>query len=66
MNNIRIGAPYHFVPAAFVAEKSGALPGKKELPRSVTGHICYINRAHRYFRVDYYVNGYHLSECFKF
>lgn len=42
------------------------LPGKKELPRSVTGRICYINRAHRFFQVAYEINGYHLTESFKF
>lgn len=66
MDGIQIGAPYRFVPSAFVGEKSGVLPGKKELPRSVTGRICYINRAHRFFQVAYEVNGYHLTECFKF
>ena len=50
VDNIQLGASYRFVPSAFVGEKSGTLPGKKELPRSVTGRICYINQAHRFFR----------------
>lgn len=66
MDNIKIGAPYRFVPSAFMGEKSGALPGKKELPRQVTGLITYINQAHRYFVVPFEVNGYHLAESFKF
>lgn len=66
MDSIRIGAPYTFVPSSFVGEKSGVLPGKKEMPRSMTGRICYINHAHRFFQVAYEIHGYHLNECFKF
>lgn len=66
MPDIRIGAAYSFTPAAFVGEHTGTLPGKKKLPREVTGRIIYINEAHRYFTVAYEVNGYRLHESIKF
>lgn len=66
MEAIRIGAPYRFVPAAFTGEKSGKIPGGKEVPRSVNGKITYINREHRFFQVTFEVNGYILHECIKF
>lgn len=43
---MRIGEAYTFVPAAFGAEIGGK--DTKTIPRRVTGHIEYINRAHRY------------------
>lgn len=46
---MRIGEAYTFVPAAFGAEIGGK--DTKTIPRRVTGHIEYINRAHRYFTV---------------
>lgn len=62
-DNIIIGAPYRFVPAAAMAEK-GASGRYESTP--VTGRIRYINRAHRYFAVEYEINGYKLQECIKF
>ena len=41
---MRIGEAYTFVPAAFGAEIGGK--DTKTIPRRVTGHIEYINRAH--------------------
>lgn len=62
-DNITIGAPYRFVPAAAMAEK-----GESGLYEStpVTGRIRYINRAHRYFMAEYEISGYKLRECIKF
>ena len=66
MNGIYLGAPYRFVPTALGGGDYRALPGQKKQPRWVTGHICYINRAHRFFHVAYEVNGYKQYESFKF
>ena len=62
----KLGARYDFIPAAFVGERGGHLPGGKEIPRLVGGTITYINWVHRFFKVDYEVHGYKLSESFKF
>lgn len=62
-DNITIGAPYRFVPAELMAERGAS--GRYESIQ-VTGHIRYINRAHRFFRVAYEINGYELRECIKF
>lgn len=66
MQNIELGATIHFVPAAFVTEKKGTLPGKLEIPRRVTGRIVYINEAHSYFTVEYELHGNKLRESIKF
>lgn len=66
MQGIQIGAAYSFIPTAFIGEKAGTLPGKKEIPRRVTGRIVYINAPHRFFTVAYEVNGYTLRESIKF
>lgn len=42
------------------------LPGQKPVPREVTGTIIHINQAHRYFTVEYEVNGYKLRQGIKF
>lgn len=61
-----LGAPYTFVPAAFLTEKSAVMPGGVPVPRAVTGKITYINRAHSYFTVTYQINGYDLRQSIKF
>ena len=53
-----------FVPAAFGAEIGGK--DTKTIPRRVTGHIEYINRAHRYFTVRVDTGRGILRESFKF
>lgn len=62
----RLGAAYHFTPAAFLGENAGGFPERSKIPRSVTGRIIYINWAHRYFTVAYEVHGYELKEGIKF
>lgn len=62
----RLGEQMSFIPEAFFGETKGTLPGREELPRRVTGQVTYINETHHWFRVEYEVNGYRLSECFKF
>ena len=66
MQNIKLGAVIHFVPAAFMGEKSGVLPGKMEIPRRVIGRIVYINEAHSFFTVEYELHGNKLRESIKF
>lgn len=66
MQTIRIGGPYHFVPAAFTGEKAGLTFGGKDLPRHVRGTVTFIHRAHRFFLVTFEVNGCTLRECIKF
>lgn len=66
MQTIRIGGPYHFVPAAFTGEKAGMTLGREELPRQVQATVTFIHREHRFFLVAFEVNGYTLRECIKF
>lgn len=66
MQNIELGATIRFVPAAFVTERKGTLPGKLEIPQHVTGSIVYINEAHSYFTVEYELHGNKLRESIKF
>lgn len=66
MAGIQLGAPYTFVPSAFIGERSGSLLGQKEAPRKLSGRITYINWAHRYFTVTAEVNDCTLRESFKF
>lgn len=61
---MRIGEAYTFVPAAFGAGIGGK--DTKTIPRRVTGHIEYINRAHRYFTVRVDTGRGILRESFKF
>lgn len=56
-----IGEKISFIPDAFTrVEKDPRVPVR------VAGIVDYINRAHRYYRVRFEVNGYTLYECFKF
>lgn len=63
---MQIGDKMLFTPAAFGAEKSGALPGHKEIPRQVTGQVVYIHPKRWYFTVAAVVNGQTIKESFKF
>lgn len=62
---MRIGDYYTFVPAGFTGEKHGTVKQAQALPHKVTGTIVGINRAHRFCRVRFNVNGVILHECFK-
>ena len=65
---MQVGDKVRFTPNAFTGE-SCPIPEKgKKLPppREVTGTIFTINEAHRHYTVAYEVNGYHLTESFKF
>lgn len=57
---IKLGAKVTFIPDAFTRIENA------DIPVEITGRIVYINREHRYFRVEAEVNGYLLHECFKF
>lgn len=62
-----LGEKFYFTPAAFVGEfNNPARSGRRDVPRSVTGRVVYINDNHRYFDVEYEVNGVKLREAFKF
>lgn len=65
---MQIGEAYSFVPTAFGAELDGKAEGGKKvcIPRKVTGHIEYINFAHRYFTVRVDTGRGVLRESFKF
>lgn len=57
---VTLGAKMTFIPEAFTRIENA------DIPVEITGLIVYINREHRYFRVEAEVNGYLLHECFKF
>lgn len=63
---MRVGDKYSFTPTAFEGEKDGALPGKTQKPRQVTGRIIYIHPKRRYFTAEAVVNGQTIRESFKF
>ena len=63
---MELGQRVHFVPHAFLSEKSGTGLGTHPVPRAVTGVISYINGAHRYYTVTYSVHGMRMLESFKF
>lgn len=65
MSGLKIGAKFTFTPAAFAMEKQDEC-GVRRIRRSVTGRVCGINWAHRFFQAAYSINGYTLIECFKF
>lgn len=53
----RVGDEYRFRPAALMSE--GNENGNHRVEK-VTGTITYINHAHRYFLVEYRLNGYRM------
>lgn len=57
---VTLGAKVTFIPEAFTRIEN------TDIPVEIIGRIVYINRDHRYFRVEAEVNGYLLHECFKF
>lgn len=64
-----IGEHITFKPAAFMAE--ACRPDQRnndrwEIPRMVTGRVCYINHQHRWYNVEYQIHGRKLYEGFKF
>lgn len=63
----RLGEKVRFTPAAFLGEASARRESEKmQIPRTVTGRVEYINRAHRYFTAVFTVNGRSMRESFKF
>lgn len=64
-----IGEKVRFRPAAFTAEANRPDQRRQDIfdiPRMVTGRIWYINEPHRFYDVEYVVNGHTLHESFKF
>lgn len=66
MNKPKLGDRIRFLPAAFAGERGE--PGQKDntYPREVTGRVVYINQRHRFFDVEFELNGYRLREAFKY
>lgn len=63
---MQIGDKYRFTPEAFGAERSGTLPGKRPLPREVTGTVVYIHPQRRFFTVAVEIHGHIIRESFTF
>ena len=62
-----LGDKIRFRPAAFAGEMEDPKAlGWLMIPRVVTGTIVYINRSHRFYDVEYEVQGVKLREAFKF
>ena len=63
-----IGETRSFVPAAFTDWTAlRALPSLQGKGLTVTGHVVYVNRGHRWCRVEYDLDGCgRCYECFKF
>ena len=67
MTEIKLGAPYTFVPAAFLGENGNPIgPAGIRAPTRVTGKITYIHPKHRWFQVTFEVNGYTMKEAIKY
>lgn len=65
---MQVGAKVRFTPAAFTGEYI-PIPerGRKKPPtREVTGTVIDVNLAHRHYTAAFEVNGYRLTESFKF
>lgn len=61
-----IGSKVTFIPTAFTAGTGAKGLGGSEVPRKITGTVTYINRRHRFYTVEYKIDGYTMRECFKF
>lgn len=60
LNDPHIGDKVTFAPSAFTQfERISA-------PVQLRGRVCYINEAHRYYRVEAECNGYMIRESYKF
>lgn len=57
---IELGQKIRFKPTCSPGEGRMAMG----CPTEVTGTVTYINRAHRWYRLEYEVNGAKLAECF--
>lgn len=65
MERPNLGDKLRFVPDAFVDYKEERM-GRLVLPRDVLGRVVYLNEAHRFFDVEYELNGVKLRESFLF
>lgn len=63
---MKIGEEIRFVPAAWTQFTGANVLENYGAERSVKGKITGIHRRHRYYRVEYWANGYINHECFKF
>lgn len=62
----RLGDRFKFAPSAFLSASGYELDVFKVAAYKQDGEVCYINEAHRYYRVVYYPQGKAQYECFKF
>ena len=60
---VALGDPYKFHPSAFTNESPGGIRPKVG---KVTGEVKFIHATHRFFTVEYEVDGKRLRESFKF
>ena len=62
----RLGDRITFAPSAFLSKTGYEQDIFGVADYRQTGEVCYINWAHRYFRVVFYPQGEAQYECFKF
>lgn len=60
---VALGEKYRFKPSAFTNEDPG---GGRPKNSQVTGRVIYIHATHRFFTVEYEVDGHRLRENFKY
>lgn len=63
---MQLGDTIKFTPSAFTNEKAGSMPGRKPIPRQLTGTIVYIHPEGRYFTLQAELNGQTLRESYNF
>lgn len=62
----KIGSSVTFTPTAFTEGTCSKGLGGAEVPRKITGTVTFINRRHRFYTVEYKIDGRTMRECFKF
>ena len=62
----KLGDKIRFAPSAFLSANGYEQQMFGVAAYRQDGEICYINRAHRYYRVVFYPQGKAQYECFKF
>lgn len=62
MPDLKIGAPYIFMPSAFTGER--AYPTEEDRSHKLTGKIVWIHPRKRFFLVEAPCHGHTIRECF--
>jgi len=60
----KIGDRFRFIPNSFFCQDKGT-GWLDNVPVVVEGTVCYVNAAHMFWEVEYFVHGKRMSECFK-